>query len=200
MNETEWLQGNDPARLVEFVSARTSPRKLRLWACACARRVWPFIPDEVGRRAIVVAERFADGQATDQELRAVADVFYPCGFYNASYGHPATRAAHCALYLERVAATASWTARVRKPADRAREQAAQVTLVHHIFGNPFRPITPIVALPSAISALAAALYAGQDCAFALHDALLDAGHIELAEHFCAHEHPRGCWALDLLLG
>jgi hypothetical protein len=36
----------------------------------------------------------------------------------------------------------------------------------------------------------------------LHDALLDAGLAELAEHFAAGEegHPKGCWALDALTG
>ena len=49
--------------------------------------------------------------------------------------------------------------------------------------------------------LAESLYAGQDCAFALHDALLEAGHAELAEHFREERsHPKGCWVVDLILG
>jgi hypothetical protein len=48
--------------------------------------------------------------------------------------------------------------------------------------------------------LAESLYAGQDCAFALHDALLEAGHAELAEHFRQEKsHPKGCWAIDVIL-
>ena len=43
-------------------------------------------------------------------------------------------------------------------------------------------------------------YAGQDCAFALHDALLEAGHAELAEHFRQETwHPKGCWVVDMIL-
>jgi hypothetical protein len=35
----------------------------------------------------------------------------------------------------------------------------------------------------------------------LHDALLEAGHPELAEHFQQEQwHPKGCFALDLILG
>jgi hypothetical protein len=34
----------------------------------------------------------------------------------------------------------------------------------------------------------------------LHDALLEAGHAELAEAFREPMHPKGCWALDLILG
>lgn len=47
--------------------------------------------------------------------------------------------------------------------------------------------------------LAEALYAGESCAFALRDALLDAGQPNLAEHFAASRHYKGCWAIDLLL-
>jgi hypothetical protein len=45
-------------------------RKLRLFACCCARRVWGLFPDECGRVAVRVAERFADGLAGDEDLRA----------------------------------------------------------------------------------------------------------------------------------
>src|SRR5262249_15461816 len=44
-------------------------RKLRLFACACCRRVW----DRMGqwsRKAVEVAERFAEGLASEAELQA----------------------------------------------------------------------------------------------------------------------------------
>jgi hypothetical protein len=53
---------------------------------------------------------------------------------------------------------------------------------------------------STVVQLAESLYNGQHCSFALHDALLEAGHAELAEHFKEKEHPKGCWAIDLILG
>jgi hypothetical protein len=35
----------------------------------------------------------------------------------------------------------------------------------------------------------------------LDDALTEAGHQELAEHFRKEErHPKGCWILDMILG
>jgi hypothetical protein len=38
---------------------------------------------------------------------------------------------------------------------------------------------------------------GQDCAFALLDSLLEAGHAGLAEHFRQETwHPKGYWAMD----
>jgi hypothetical protein len=66
--------------------------------------------------------------------------------------------------------------------------------------------------PATIVQLAEAVSNGQDCSFALHDALLEAGHAELADHFCqVRQHPktrkafsgrqvRGCWAIDLIVG
>jgi hypothetical protein len=48
--------------------------------------------------------------------------------------------------------------------------------------------------------LAQSLRAGDDCAFALHDALLECGHSDLAHHFRSAHHPQGCWAIDLILG
>jgi len=74
-------------------------------------------------------------------------------------------------------------------------------LISHIIGIPFRPYPATDHWPSTVVQLADALYNGQDCGFALHDALLEAGQPELADHFRQEEwHPKGCWALDLILG
>jgi hypothetical protein len=54
--------------------------------------------------------------------------------------------------------------------------------------------------PSTVVQLAESVYAGQDCAFALHDALLEADNAELAAHFLEASHPKGCWAMDVILG
>jgi hypothetical protein len=82
----------------------------------------------------------------------------------------------------------------------ALEQQKWVVIVRHIFGNPFRPYPAPYSWPSNVVQLAAAFYEGQDCGFALHDALLEAGHADLAQHFQEKDHPKGCWGLDLILG
>ena len=43
-------------------------RTLRLFACWCVRQVWHLLSDERSRHAIEVAERHAEGAATDKEL------------------------------------------------------------------------------------------------------------------------------------
>lgn len=70
----------------------------------------------------------------------------------------------------------------------------------HLVGNPFRPYPAPTSWPSTVVKLAEAMYAGEYCSFALHDALLEAGHPELAEHFREKDHPKGCWAMDVILG
>src|SRR5262245_52768175 len=48
---------------------RTGKRKLRLFACGCCRLVWGLLPVKL-RKAVEVAERFADGQADRKQLEA----------------------------------------------------------------------------------------------------------------------------------
>jgi hypothetical protein len=68
MTEQEWLEYTDPTPMLDFFRGQASKRKLRLFACACWRRAWRFLPTEADRRAVVVAERFADGLASVEDL------------------------------------------------------------------------------------------------------------------------------------
>jgi len=48
-------------------------KTLRLFACACVRQVWHLLTDDRSKNAVEVAERYANGQATDKELSAAWD-------------------------------------------------------------------------------------------------------------------------------
>src|SRR5688572_28988689 len=54
--------------MLEWLRGRASERKLRLLAVACCRRVAHLIKDPRNRDAVEVAERHADGLATEDEL------------------------------------------------------------------------------------------------------------------------------------
>jgi hypothetical protein len=70
MTDAEWMTSTDPQTMLESVRGEVSERKLRLFAVACCRLVWHLLVDERSRKAVEVAERFADGGATQQEIEA----------------------------------------------------------------------------------------------------------------------------------
>jgi hypothetical protein len=61
MTEEEWLACDDPIEMLEFLRGRATDRKLRLFGCACCRRLWPLLDDR-SRRAVEVSEQHADGR------------------------------------------------------------------------------------------------------------------------------------------
>src|SRR5579872_5891452 len=68
MTEAEWLGSTDPSTMLELTRSRCSDRKLRLFACACCRTVWQLLR-KPHRRAVEVAEAFADGETTPADLK-----------------------------------------------------------------------------------------------------------------------------------
>jgi hypothetical protein len=73
MTEAEWLTATDPGPMLAFLRGKASDRKLRLFACACARRVLDLLAAQRDSgKTIEFAERFADGLATRNELHGQA--------------------------------------------------------------------------------------------------------------------------------
>lgn len=232
MTEAEWLACKEPGRMLQFLqkvgqgsgliatmlaylrgSPTTKPpivpvgsRKLRLFACACCRQVWPALTDERSRKAVEAAERAAEGIAKRGELTKARAAAREAA--QRLPGVPGAAAAWQATWKAlpaavRTASRAAARQAARVTADRGAFAAArrqQADLLREIVGNPFRTFAVPLQWPPTVLELAQSLYAGGHCAFALHDALLETGHTEFAEHFVGQEHPKGCWVLDLLLG
>ena len=68
MSEGEWLASTNPGTMLESLTGNLSERKLRLFACACCRRIWHLLSDERSRVALEAAELHADGLVDDVEL------------------------------------------------------------------------------------------------------------------------------------
>ena len=71
MTEEQWLSCTDPAPMLTFVGGVAADRPLRLFVVDCCRRLWHLFTDKPYRRAVEVAERFAERGAGVSELAAV---------------------------------------------------------------------------------------------------------------------------------
>jgi hypothetical protein len=65
MTEAEWMACEDPTVLMSQDSL--SDRKRRLFVVACCRRLWDHLPT-FHRSALETAERYADGEACEDDL------------------------------------------------------------------------------------------------------------------------------------
>jgi len=208
MTEADWLVCTNPDVLLEHLDGRATERKLRLFGCACGRRIWHLLPDERSKAAIEVAERFADGQATKEDLANAHKVAVAAIWELADLERDGAQAAAW------VAAPHGWDAAdatgrvVAKVVAQssghdealAEERREQLALLREIMGNPYQPAVPAQQVPEDVLAIARSMYAGADRQRTLCTALDEAGLAEFAEHFAAAAHPKGCWVLDALLG
>jgi len=230
MTEQEWLECTDPTPMLEFLRGKASDRKLRLFAAACCRNIWHLLTDARSRKAVEVSELFADGMTSIEELRiihenasAAAQIAYNAALLPdvGTNEYPASAAKYASDDLRFwdmhhaagvCAADAEWAASIRidskkknGPNPRAASREAHASLLHCIFGNPFRPVTIDPRwLTSTVTDLAQSVYGEKafDRMPILADALMDAGcdSEEIINH-CRSEgpHVRGCWVVDLLL-
>src|SRR5262245_59351543 len=100
MTEAEWLDWNDePSSMLYVLGGGVSERKLRLFACACAGRIWHSLSDPRSRRAVEVAEAFADGGADVEDLHAAwAAAVSAAAAATPQVFSPAANAAACAVH------------------------------------------------------------------------------------------------------
>lgn len=231
MTEQQWLASDDPMRMLYLlfgqechddgpitplrvkgiVLRRMSPRKLKLFSCACCRLVWALLVDDRSRKAVAVAEQFADSKASEEELRE-ADLLARNAWLEMGTSGLAS------------AANMAWSGNAHHAVRDGRALIPPCNLAHlvrDVFGNPFRPQPPSGRKAAAfwqktleswlrwndgtIPKIAQSIYDErrfEDMPI-LADALEDSGCDN--EDILAHcrqpcEHVRGCWVVDLLLG
>jgi hypothetical protein len=246
MTETEWLACTDPQKMLEFLRGKASDRKLRLFAVACCRSIWRSLKNPESRKAVEVAEQFADGLATSQDMagaakkaRELAGLIGSAYFQlyqerylssdeaseeegNGQENQPerervewregaAVQSASWAVWHKMTVFQATRGLRAAQQAspEPTREGAHQSTIIHDIFGNPFRPIALapswLAWSDGTVGKLAQGIY--DERAFdrlpVLADALEEAGCADadvLSHCRGPGPHVRGCWVVDLILG
>lgn len=213
LTEDEWQLSDDSLTMLQCLHDKVSERKVRLFASACCRQVGPFAEAPRARRALDVADLYADGQASGEELQlllfghdpresgwgagffaeAVAGLLSP---YDLSY---LTVPGHAARARRDVLRAADWSCALRE----------QAHILRDVTGYLYHPlvVTPTWLFAHGgdiVRQLAQAIY--QDRTFAdlpiLADALEDTGCTDgvILDHLRGPgPHARGCWVLDLIL-
>jgi hypothetical protein len=164
MTEIQWLTGVDPDPMLRRFRFKGFTRDFTLFGCACCRRIWDLIPNEVCRQAVVVTERFLDGLAGKAELDATLDgadqIFVKLASeHDEACGRTGTaeyvsdlavarNASEAVISLHEQGYYAAANASLGAAYARTRagegpkfteERAAQAALLRAIIGNPFRP-------------------------------------------------------------
>jgi hypothetical protein len=180
MTEAEWLNATDPQPMLEFLRGKASERKLRLFACACCRRLWSSWEVAQTPESVLTSEQFADGMVSRDEMRQVKSKLGARGGYSAAW------AANCAEFAvledeaemaadgavrsslsfayydvyEQTFSTESYSGDKTKATDAAKTELKELIVVlRELFGNPFRPLSLDPAWQtSTVIALAEAAY------------------------------------------
>jgi hypothetical protein len=155
MTEAEFLASTDPSRMLEWLTAervrpdgtaagmrpihgsdfQISDRRLRLFACACARQVWDILTER-SRDAVDVAERYADGLVTLQELMTAHDRASKPALDGSFEAELAWRVSQ-----QHARALSANNALPRWFSVSTKLDSQQAVLLRTIVGNPFRPAT-----------------------------------------------------------
>jgi hypothetical protein len=218
MEERDWFGKVDFDLLIDACQwlgeQKKNRRKLRLWGCACCRRLGDLLPDQRSLAALDVAEQLADGLANREQIRKARDAAKLVLQPEQGRGTPVEFAASAAvLTLHPGIIDGSQTAAIQAAnaveesgrSSREDEERAQFALLRDVF-NPFRKakFDKKWRTDTAVT-LAQTMYDSRDFSAMpiLADALQDAGcdHEDILSH-CRGEgpHVRGCWVVDFVLG
>jgi hypothetical protein len=216
MTEAEWLASQNAGSLLQHLSGRVGPRKVRLAVCGCLRaaRVWALLTSPAGRRAVEVSEAFADGAAGVKELGEARKRANAATVPIRQKKEPSKAIAwlaNRACLQDSKLLGFGFPLIVRELTQIRKLLPAE--LPRDVLGNPFRTSHVQSAwLTSTLTSLATAAYEERSLPSGelditrlavLADALEDVGCQDAA--ILGHlrspgPHVRGCWAVDLLLG
>ena len=213
MTEQEWITNSEWYLLLNHINGKVSDRKLRLFACACCRQIWSKIADPRIRNAVIVTERFADGDVTLDEMHTATSTALRA---RDIYESPTSDEDRLKFIREAIWASSAARSSTRSIAKEAAEMASSAAIhaggkfnlqiIRDLVGNPFRTHS-YQSLPKTqtILQLAQSMYADRDFIAMpiLGDALEEAGcsNEEILRHCRSNqEHYRGCWVVDLILG
>jgi hypothetical protein len=208
MDEMTWCSTTtERTWMIEHVRRTAEPRQLRLFACACVRRIWHLLPEPVQLAVDPVEQALVQrlpletvlGQTLVTAVTMGADLSRPVRAARCIVEPDPMNAVHAATHALAAVARDTWRA----------ELAAQCNLVRCLFGNPFRSARLDPAWlkhdrGTVVGMARAILDEGRFNELPiLADALEDAGCTD--EQILRHcrqpgQHGRGCWVLDLLLG
>jgi hypothetical protein len=217
MTEEEWLTTPHTVEMFRPLYGTASDRKSRLFVVACCHLIWRHFTHERSRNAVLVAERFADGEVSERDLTRVHSMAMDAiarWRQVTCRGRVWTTFDRDSIAYQRVC-FAPVATQSRKPFYLPRSRVFALDpdldrngphLLRDIFGNPFRPVTLDPCwLSETVVALASGIYAERafDRLPILADALEEAGcdNADVLNH-CRGQgpHVRGCWVVDLLLG
>jgi hypothetical protein len=212
VTSAEWNRCTDASLMLAFLQGKVSDRKLRLFGVACCRQEWSLFFDQRSKHGVDVSERYADGLATEEELRsaegeawAARDLIWERSVEEGTYEHTGWMAGEAA-------SDAAWAAQVEYDVSRLmndlsdRHWRRRCAVLLRDLVNPFRSIQLFDAwLTPEVVTLARHIYHDRDfermqeLAAALEEAgCHDRGLLGHCRSLAAHV--RGCWVVDLLLG
>lgn len=146
MTEDQWLTSNEPAAMLRSLIARYAAQKrrgetpeierLRLFACACCRRVWELLDDE-HRVSVAMIESYVR-TPTPNGLRLARRARWAAGNKASndndriSRASPRDRRACLAAWARNIASSAVWEAADKNPARAANCHRSVAQAVHAV--------------------------------------------------------------------
>jgi hypothetical protein len=210
--------------IVASIRAKSSPRKMRLFVCACFRPFWSFVTcqeqffpewfralDRWVPAALLASESYADGAISKKELRAAAQGGDTGSTYGKTGGPHNVAWYMCRSDAEEVLRTLASILAVCNEGKlsfplRSTIQAIRIDLFH-VKDETIQSLDPewLTWKHGTVPKLAQTIYDDRrfDLLPILADALQEAGCTNADILLHCHSpgpHVRGCWVVDLLLG